>query len=165
MYEPEELFHTVRGYELQRQERRYVTPCMEDYIEMMYRLSEKNSLVRMSDLSRALNVKRPSATKMVQKIAELNYIDYEKYSLLKLSDRGRMLGEYLIKRHSVIERFFKLIGVKEGLLEQVEKIEHSISEKTLGRLEMFVSFAESNPEWTSDFRRHLEQNSFIETDS
>ncbi|NPV89627.1 MAG: DtxR family transcriptional regulator [Firmicutes bacterium] len=152
MCEPKELFHTVRGYELQRQENRYVTPCMEDYIEMVYRLSENNSLVRMSDLSKALNVKLPSATKMVQKIAELSYINYEKYSLLRLTDRGRELGEYLIKRHSVIERFLRLIGVKEGLLEQIEKIEHNISEATLGRLELFIGFAESNPELLDKFK-------------
>jgi Mn-dependent DtxR family transcriptional regulator len=125
---------------------------MEDYIEMVCRLSENNNLVRMSDLSKALNVKLPSATKMVQKIAELSYIKYEKYSLLRLTDRGRELGEYLIKRHSVIERFLRLIGVKEGLLEQIEKIEHSISETTLGRLEMFIGFAESNPELLDKFR-------------
>lgn len=152
MYEPEELFHTVRGYELQRQESRSVTPSMEDYIEMIYRLSADNSLVRMSDLSRALNVKLPSATKMAQKIAELNYIKYEKYSLLRLTDRGRELGEYLIKRHSVIERFLRLIGVKEGLLEQIEKIEHNISQTTLDRIEMFIGFTESYPELIEKFR-------------
>ncbi|MDH7479507.1 MAG: iron dependent repressor, metal binding and dimerization domain protein [Syntrophomonadaceae bacterium] len=157
MHLPEETFHTVRGYELQRRGRRQVTACMEDYIEMLYRLSAGSRPVRMSDLARALNVKLPSATKMVKKIAEHGYLSYDRHSLLELTGRGRQLGGYLIRRHSVIERFLRLIGVEQGLLEQIEKIEHNISEAALARLEQLVSFAEANPGWTAELQRHLGQ--------
>jgi len=147
-----EMFYTVRGYALHRQDN-VLTPSMEDYLEMTCRLAKNEQLIRMSDLSRALNVQPPSANKMVQKLSELGYLNYEKYGLIKLTNQGQELGGYLIKRHEIIEQFFKLIGVTEDLLEQTEKIEHNISEKTLKQLKLLVEFLQSNQQYNLLFNR------------
>ena len=39
---------------------------MEDYLEMIYRLSKENGYTRINELSNALNVQPPSATRMVK---------------------------------------------------------------------------------------------------
>lgn len=73
-------FYTFSEY--MKKENNSLTASMEDYLEMIYRLSIKTGFVRLHELANALNVQPPSATKMVQKLAELNLINYEKYGVI-----------------------------------------------------------------------------------
>ena len=68
---------------------------------------------------------------MVQKLGKIGLLHYEKYGIIRLTEEGKRIGKYLLDRHSVIEKFFKLIGVKENLLENVELIEHSVTSSAL----------------------------------
>jgi Mn-dependent DtxR family transcriptional regulator len=65
---------------------------------MIYRLSINTGFVRMHELSDALSVQPSSATKMVQKLSESDLIKYEKYGYIMLKDKGKKLGEALLKR-------------------------------------------------------------------
>jgi DtxR family Mn-dependent transcriptional regulator len=146
-------FHTVRGYALRSQNNHDLTPSMEDYLEMIFRLSEGQKPIRLNDLALALNVQPPSATKMVQRLAEANYLNYEKYGAVELTTRGRNMGAKLLERHQTLESFFQLLGVKENLLKDTEKIEHSLSNETLDCICLFVAFAKEHPEIMESFRQ------------
>lgn len=50
-------FHTVRGYELQRHNKNFLTPALEDYLEMIYRNSLNEDYIRINILAQLLNVK------------------------------------------------------------------------------------------------------------
>ena len=80
-----------------------LTASMEDYLEMIYRLSLNTGFTRIHELSNALNVQPPSATKMVQKLAELKLLKYEKYGVVTLEQDGKKLGQVLLNRHNIIE--------------------------------------------------------------
>ncbi len=144
-------FRTVRGYQIKQQETKTITPSMEDYLEMIYRLAQEKGYTRMGDLATALNVQPPSASKMVQKLAEMGYLQFEKYGVIELSKKGRKHGQYLLKRHETLERFLGIIGVKDQLLEETEKIEHYISPETIEKIMLLVEFMEDNPEWLQAF--------------
>lgn len=138
----------MRGYSLLKQEEKQLTPSMEDYLEMSYRLTLEKGYARIGDLAEALHVQPPSASKMIQKLTELGYVHYEKYGVIELTSVGNALGEYLLKRHQLIEKLLVLIGVTDNLLEQTEKIEHSLNENTLEKIETLVVFLESNQGWS-----------------
>ncbi len=142
MQDEQGRFYTVRGYELIEQEGKVLTSSMEDYLEMIYRLAREKGYTRISDLSVALNVQPPSASKMVQKLADVCFVHYQKYGLIELSDKGRLLGEYLLYRHETIEKFLHLLGVKEGILEETEKIEHNLSKETVAKISCLLNFFE-----------------------
>lgn len=137
-------FHTVRGYQLLEKDQKILTSAMEDYLEMIYRNSLTQGFMRINTLSGLLNVAAPSATKMVQKLSHLGYLDYKKYGIIVLTESGKKAGEYLLKRHEVIESFLKRLGIKEDVLLETELIEHSISNITLKRLELFNCFLDEN---------------------
>jgi Mn-dependent DtxR family transcriptional regulator len=137
-------FHTVRGYELLEKNQRILTSAMEDYLEMIYRNSLTEGYMRIHTLSALLNVAAPSATKMVQKQSRLGFLDYKKYGIIALTESGKKTGAYLLKRHEIIEGFLKCLGVKEDMLIETELIEHSISNITLKRLELFNCFLVEN---------------------
>ncbi|WP_399388565.1 metal-dependent transcriptional regulator [Thermoanaerobacterium sp. CMT5567-10] len=138
-----EDFYTFSEY--MKKENNSLTASMEDYLEMIYRLSIKTGFVRLHELADALNVQPPSATKMVQKLAELNLINYEKYGVITLSNAGKAIGKNLIKRHNTILEFLKTLGIGENhLLEETEKIEHTINENTLQCFTNFIEFLKAN---------------------
>ncbi|SNX54019.1 iron (metal) dependent repressor, DtxR family [Thermoanaerobacterium sp. RBIITD] len=143
--------------EYMKKEDKSLTASMEDYLEMIYRLSRKTGFVRLHELSDALNVQPPSATKMVQKLAELNLINYEKYGVITLGDSGKVLGERLIKRHNIISDFLRAIDVTESeILEETEKIEHTISANTLDRFNGFIEFLNYNPDIKLKLKSYME---------
>jgi len=122
---------------------------MEDYIEMMYRLSPAKKYVRMGELARALNVSPPSVTRMVQRLANDGYVTYQRYGLLELTALGKKTGQRLLERHHLIEDFLKLLGVGENALKDTELIEHIVSDEMVSRIEAFVRYAEANPGWAA----------------
>jgi Mn-dependent DtxR family transcriptional regulator len=130
---------------------------MEDYLEMAYRLSRDRGFTRIGDLACSLNVQPSSASKMVRKLSEMDYLKYEKYGVIEFTSRGRELGNYLLQRHEAIEEFLMLIGVKEGILEETEKIEHNIREETVDRIKTLVEFMRKNQKRMLEFKEFLEK--------
>lgn len=136
-------YHTFSEY--MKKNENLLTASMEDYLEMIYRLSMKSGFTRINELSDALNVHPPSATRMVQRLGKLNLLKYEKYGVIILHDEGKSLGELLLKRHKIIETFLRTMGIPEEiLLKETEKIEHTISEDTARCFEDFVLFIKNN---------------------
>ncbi len=130
-----------------------LTPSMEDYLEMIYRLSKKSGFTRINDLASSLNIQPPSATKMVQKLSKLGLINYEKYGVIVLKDEGNRIGNALLKRHKIIENFLTLIGVSSsGILEETEKIEHTINPETLKCINNLLSFFKNNLDVLNQFK-------------
>jgi Mn-dependent DtxR family transcriptional regulator len=153
----QEEFYTVRGYEL-RQVHNPLSSGMEDYLEMAYRLSKDKGYTRINDLARALNVQPPSASRMVQKLADINILNYKKYGVIELTEQGKHLGEYLLNRHSTIEEFFRIIGVTEGVLEETEKIEHNLSHQAVGQISILVQFLKENTPVLDDLHNYQKKH-------
>ena len=119
----------------------------EDYIEMIYRLCQSNDhQTRVMDIARVLHVKPPSVTKMVKKLKDLNIVDYKRYGCIRLTEGGIKTGKFLVHRHNAVKSFLTLLDVQGDLHEDTEKIEHTISENTLKRIEKLVYFFQSKPE-------------------
>ncbi|MDD3225435.1 MAG: transcriptional regulator MntR [Clostridium sp.] len=146
-------FYTFNEY--MRKEDKPLTASMEDYLEMVYRLSLNTGFTRIHELSHALNVQPPSATKMVQKLAELQLLKYEKYGILTLQQKGKTLGAELLNRHNIIENFLRILGVSESnVLEETEKIEHTVSKQTTKCFQDFSKFIKDNPEVINNFKAY-----------
>ncbi|WP_411678785.1 transcriptional regulator MntR [Clostridium thailandense] len=151
-------FRTFSEY--MKKEDNLLTASMEDYLEMIYRLSMDIGFTRVHDLSEALNVHPPSATRMVQKLGELNLLQYEKYGVIVLKEKGKKLGEFLLKRHYIIESFLRLLGIPENMiLKETEKVEHTLSDDTTKCFEEYISFIKANPDVVSRFNAYRRSKS------
>lgn len=139
-------FHTVRGYQLLEQNKRHLTSAMEDYLEMIYRNSMEEGYLRIGKLAELLNVRAPSASKMVQRLSEYGLLKFKKYGIIVLNDNGKEIGEYLINRHKAIEAFLKLLGCEDDILQQTELIEHDINPELLINIQILSNFLVENEE-------------------
>lgn len=143
-------FRTVRGYQLANQQEGQLTPALEDYLEMAYRLCLGNDYTRVGKLSEILNVKPSSASKMISKLTGLGYLKYDRYEIIQLTDSGHEIGEYLLRRHETVESFLKLVG-SSNPLEETELIEHTLSSSTVSALNDLLHFFSFNPAVQKNF--------------
>lgn len=136
----QEGFYTMKGYTLL--EHGLLTSSMEDYLEMICRLSEHGDVVRISDLAQALHVKPPSASKMAGNLRAQELIEFPKYGCITLTEMGKRMGKYLIRRHELVNSLLCRINGTENELEEVEKIEHFLSPRTIENIADFLKSIE-----------------------
>ena len=127
-------FYTMKGYEIKEEGREKLTTSMEDYLEMICRITLDGKPVHVGDLSKKLHVRPSSVTKMIQQLGEAGYIHAEKYGIIFLTDKGREEGRYLLDRHRIIHSFLCALNHTKNELEQVEKIEHFLNRQTVENL-------------------------------
>lgn len=132
-----EGFYTLKGYHLI--EHGLLTSSMEDYLEMIYRM-QKNSegVVRVSALAQSLHVKPSSASKMAGNLRARELIQFPRYGYITLTETGRRVGEYLMRRHEIVHRLLCTVNGTQDELEQCEKIEHFLTPRTVMNLEKFL---------------------------
>lgn len=141
-------FYTVRGYQTKQQAIKRLTPSLEDYLEMICRSILTDGSIRVKELSEKLNVKPPSVSKMLSKLSQMGFVDYEKYGVIRLTPKGEATGKALLRRHEIVFRFFKLICTDdhEHVLEEAELVEHILSPETIDNLEKLLIFLDQNQE-------------------
>lgn len=141
MHDPNE-FYTLKGYSSINGSET-LTTAMEDYLEMIYRLSYEYQIVRTKQLSELLHVQPSSVTKMANILKNNHLINYEKYGHITLTDKGKELGEYLLYRHNLLHQFFCLINHSNNELTLVEKIEHFIDKNTIENIKEWLNKTDS----------------------
>ncbi len=146
-------FYTARGYEIASGENT-LTASMEDYLEMIYRLSQENGYTRVNELADSLNVQPPSVTNMIQKLNKKNLLDYEKYGMIHLTDKGEKLGKYFLERHNAVKEFLSLIGATENLQKDVETIEHYISLSNFRVISTLVAFMKEHSQFLTQYHEY-----------
>ena len=130
-------YYTLKGYKLRNKNK--ITEAMEDYIEMIYKNTIDNNQISTKEISNLLNVKYSSTTNMLNRLKELELVNYNKYKKVSLTDKGIHLGKYLLYRHDILTTFFKLLNKNDYHLEEIEKIEHYLSVKTIKNLEKIIN--------------------------
>lgn len=116
------------------------TDRMEDYLEVIYELVQQKGYATTVDISSYLNVSSPSVTKMMQKLDETGYLNYEKYRGIKLTHEGIRIARNIRNRHGLLAEFFMIIGVDEETANNdAEGIEHHLHPETMKKLEEFIN--------------------------
>ena len=151
----ESEFHTVRGYQLKRQNESRLTPALEDYLEMAYRLCIEEGYTRINKLSESLNVRPSSASKMVSRLSELGFLEYDRLDSIRLTEEGKATGAYLLERHHIMERFFSLVG-SSNPLEETELVEHMLCSSTVFKIQAMLEFFAKNPDIIQQLRPFID---------
>ena len=129
------------------------TTSEEDYLEVIAELVELKGYATTLDISRFMNVSPPSVTKMLQKLDEKKYLEYEKNHGINLTHIGRQVADTIRRKHSTLLEFFEILNVGKGIANQdTEGLEHHLNDKTIRQLRKFITFLKSNPKIIKQFR-------------
>ena len=124
----------------------------EDYLEVIAELVELKGYATTLDISRFMNVSPPSVTKMLQKLDEKKYLEYEKYHGINLTNKGKQVADTIRRKHSTLLEFFEVLNVGQGIANQdTEGLEHHLNPKTIRQLKKYITFLKSNPKIIKQF--------------
>jgi DtxR family Mn-dependent transcriptional regulator len=111
---------------------------LEEYLEVIYKLSLGGE-VRPAQLAEALSVSAPTVTSTLRRL-ETAALVTRPGGGVALTATGRMEALAIIRRHRLAERF--LVDVLalpwEDAHEEACRLEHALSERVLGALEMYL---------------------------
>ncbi len=126
---------------------------MEDYLEVISELVELKGHANTIDISRYLNVSAPSVTKMLQRLGDNGYLEYEKYKGINLTTKGNTVADAIRQKHGILLEFFKMLGINHEIANQdAEGIEHYLNPQTIRQLRKFITFLKENPKILQDFQ-------------
>lgn len=126
---------------------------MEDYLEIIGELVELKGYATTLDISRYMHVSAPSVTKMLQRLDENGFLEYEKYHGINLTDKGMQVAEGIRQKHGILLEFFEILGVGyETANQDAEGIEHHLNPKTIKQLRKFITFLKANPKIIDNFK-------------
>ncbi len=126
---------------------------MEDYLEIISELVELKGYATTLDISRYMNVSAPSVTKMLQRLDEGGFLEYEKYHGINLTKKGTNIAEGIRQNHGILLEFFEILGIGYDTANQdTEGIEHHLNPKTIKQLRKFITFLKANPKIIDNFK-------------
>lgn len=126
---------------------------MEDYLEIISELIELKGYATTLDISRYMNVSAPSVTKMLHRLDNNGFLEYEKYHGISLTNKGNQVAEGIRQKHGILLEFFDILGIKDETANQdIEGMEHHLNAKTLKQLRKFIIFLKSNPKILENFK-------------
>jgi DtxR family transcriptional regulator, Mn-dependent transcriptional regulator len=137
---------------------------MEDYLETIYVLDQKNEAVRVRDISALMDVKKSSVNNAVGVLSRKGLVKHEKYGYVALTCEGRRVSTIIKKRHDLLVRFLEeILGIdRSTAIEDACRIEHVISPVTNERLRKFIEFVDTcptgeKPEWLETLYYYFEK--------
>lgn len=112
----------------------------EDYAEAIADLIESEGEARVVDLADRLGVSHVTVVRTIARLQREGLVLTRPYRSIFLTDSGRSLAEEAARRHEVVVRFLRSLGISEATAHaDAEGIEHHVSEETLAA---FARFAE-----------------------
>ena len=121
---------------------------MEDYLKAIYRLERDGEPpVATSTIAETLEVTPPTATSMVEKLADRDLLEREKYKGVQLTPEGETVALEVIRHHRLLETFLtEELGYDwSEVHEEAEILEHHISEEFERRVAAALDDPEVDP--------------------
>lgn len=119
----------------------------ENYLKALYHLTAGKKEVSVNELAKRMDLKMPSVTSMMQKMADEKLIRYEKYKPVRLTEKGKKLAGLIIRKHRLTEMF--LVNVMnfgwEEVHEIAEQIEHIKSPEFFKKMDEMLGFPSKDP--------------------
>jgi len=142
--------------------KRKLSSNMEDYLEAVVILKEKNKVARVRDISRLLNVEPPSVASALNNLSENGLVIHERYGYVELTPEGERLAEGVYRKHEMLIKFLtEILSVDHKIAaEDACKMEHTISPQTFKKLTKFIEFVETcpdhdRPDWLKSFDHYF----------
>lgn len=120
----------------------------ENYLKALFSLSIDNKgEVSVNDLSKQLDIKMPTVTSMMKKLAAKALVHYESYKPVRLTDKGKTAAALIIRKHRLTEMYLveKMGFGWEQVHNIAEQIEHIKSPDFFAKMDELLDFPKFDP--------------------
>lgn len=117
-----------------------ITPSLENYIEVLYELSQQDAQVRVTDLAKRLSIAKSSVNQAITLLVKHGFALHEKYGRIELTENGIIYARKLQERHTILQMFFTDILHVDNKIANKDAciIEHFISPITMQKLTEYL---------------------------
>lgn len=118
-----------------------LTRSMEDYLEVLYIMQERNSFVRITDIANFLSFSKASVNRAINILKEKNMVIQEKYGKVFLTEKGILQAESIYDKHKILRDFFENVLQVSKKTAQIDacKAEHVLSCETIESMKKFLN--------------------------
>jgi len=125
-----------------------VSPTIEEYLEAIYKLQERNGSAKTNELAKQLKVALGTITNTIESMEKQNLVVHQPYKGVKLTAKGRKTALDVVRRHRLSERLLTDVLRLEWSKahDAACKLEHAFADKELsGPLEKALGHPKTCP--------------------
>lgn len=119
----------------------------ENYLKALYNIANEAGEVNVAELSKSLDIKMPTVTSMMKKLAKKKLVYYESYKPLRLTEKGKKEAGLIIRKHRLTEMFLvdKMKMGWEDVHDIAEQIEHIQSPVFFEKMDELLGYPKVDP--------------------
>lgn len=119
----------------------------ENYLKALFNIANQSGEVNVAELSKTLDIKMPTVTSMMKKLAKKKLVHYESYKPLRLTEKGRKEAGLIIRKHRLTEMFLveKMNLGWEDVHDIAEQIEHIQSPVFFEKMDEILDYPTVDP--------------------
>lgn len=133
---------------------RELTPALENYLEIVFRLEMKEGAARAGAIAEAAGVTRSTVTSALKAMKAMGLVEYAPYSLIHLTEEGFAVGRDIAHRHMVFQEFLETVLQFDAATADSTacSLEHVVPPDVVRRLGQFVLFLKSRRDFWNDWQ-------------
>lgn len=110
-----------------------VSATIEEYLEAIYRLQERDGSAKTTELAKQLKVALGTITNTIESMEKQNLVVHKPYKGVKLTEKGRKIALDVVRRHRLSERLLTDVLRLEWSKthDAACKLEHVFADKEL----------------------------------
>ena len=112
-----------------------VSPTVEEYLEAIYKLQEREGSAKTTKLAKELKVALGTITNTVESMEKQSLIVHQPYKGVRLTAKGRKIALDVVRRHRLSERLLvDILRLEWSKAHDAAcKLEHAFADKELSR--------------------------------
>ena len=124
-----------------------VSAVVENYLQAMYKLKERDEQVVPTRLAEVMSVSVATVVGTLKRLTKQGMIEAGSNKEVNLTPRGRELAEAVVRRHRLAERMLtELLGVEwHRAHAEAHRLEHAISPYVEAKLASALGYPKTNP--------------------
>jgi DtxR family Mn-dependent transcriptional regulator len=124
-----------------------MSDVVQDYLKAIYKLQTTAGKVSTSALAERMGVTAPSATNMIQRLADLGLLRHDRYRGAELTEDGARTALEVIRHHRLWELFLAeaLRVPLDRVHDEAERLEHTLSDDLEERIDVALGHPTVDP--------------------
>jgi len=122
---------------------------VENYLKALYVLQQKNAdeRVPIGKLADSVGVTPGTATTMVKRLSNQQWVDYESWAGVRLTEQGSQHALQVLRRHRLLELFLVEVLAFDWseVHDEAEVLEHAVSDRLLAKIDHYLNYPAYDP--------------------